>query len=157
MKLTIVILLLVVLGVIAYTASCSRSQPSKPHDEIIREALARLLERPSGAFVIIEEPKSGKFIQFAGSINESLLLDLPTQTLSAEEFEKAKSVFDEFGYSGPKTIQLQEYPGGPPAGEYTSFMAKFGRDVDRATQFSVVVLYQVYGLTDRTRLKLTEE
>ena len=107
--------------------------------------------------MIIEEPKSGKFIQFAGSVDEPLLLDLPTQTLSTTELDKAKRVFTQFGYSGPQKYQLQEYPGGPPVGEQTSFMAKFGSDVDLATRFSVAVLYQIYELNDSTQLKLTEE
>ena len=157
MKLTIIISVLATLCIIAYAASCSPRQPSKPHEELIREALANLLKRPSGAFVIIEEPKSGKFIQFAGSVDEPILLDLPAQVLSPDEMDKAKRVFTEFGYSGPETYQLQEYPGGPPAGEQTSFMVKFGSDVDQATQFSVAVLYQIFGLNDSTRLKLTEE
>jgi len=157
MKLTIVILVVVTLCVMTYVVSRSRRQPSRPHKELIREALTNLRKRPTGAFVIIEEPKSGKFIQFSGSIDEPLLLDLPAQALSPDELNKAKRVFKEFGYSGPETYQLQEYPGGPPAGEQTSFMVKFGSDIDRATQFSVVVLYQVYGLDESTRLKLTED
>ena len=59
------------------------------HLVTVREALSRLLTRPSGAFVIIEEPRSGKFVQFAGSKDEPLLLDLPSQTLSPDEMAKS--------------------------------------------------------------------
>lgn len=157
MKLTIVISAVVIVCIMVYGVSCSQSQPSKSHEQLIRDALTHLLNRPSGAFVIIEEPKSGKFIQFAGSVDEPLLLDLPVKTLSPDEMDKAKKVFAEFGYTGPETYQLQEYPGGPQAGEHTSFMVKFGSDIDRAAQFTVVVLHQIYRLDDSSRLKLTEE
>jgi hypothetical protein len=68
------------------------------------------------------------------------------------KYNRAKRIFTEFGYSGPETFQLQEYPGGSPVGDQTSFMVKFGSDVDSATQFSVVVLHQIYGLDNSTRL-----
>ncbi len=71
--------------------------------EIIRTALVRLLKRPYGAFVIIEDPSTGKYIQFSGSSEEPLFFDLPQQTLTLEEFEKARNLFSELGYPGPET------------------------------------------------------
>lgn len=136
---------------------CSRQEQHLLHADIIRGALTRLLTRPSGAFVIIEEPNSGKFIQFAGSEKEPLLLDLPSQTLTQDEMKKAVAVFSELGHQGPETYQTQDYPGGPPAGEQMSFVVTFGKDVDKATELAVAVLQRVYGFKEGTSLKLTEE
>ena len=58
-----------------------------------------MLDRPEGAFLIVEESESGRFVQFVGSRDESLLLDLPLQTLSPEEMTKARAVFAELGYA----------------------------------------------------------
>ena len=132
--------------VVFLAIGCSRQEKHTLNAEIIREALIRLLSRPSGAFVIIEEPKSGKFVQFAGSEKEPLLLDLPSQTLTQDEMKKAIAVFSELGYPGPETFPVQEHPGGPPAGEQTSFVVTFGKDVDKATELAVAVLHRVYGL-----------
>lgn len=129
----------------------------KSHREMIRTALVRLLSRPSGAFVVIEDARSGKFVQFAGSSGEPLLLDLPSQTLSPQEMAKAKAVFSNLGYPGPETYRTEEFPGGPPAGEQTTFNVKFGSDVDKATDLALAVLYQVYDLDDAARLRLQEE
>ncbi len=154
MKLFVTIAVVIVVGI---TFGCARQRQQQAHSEMVREALTRLLTRPPGAFVIIEEPRSGKFVQFAGSKNEPLLLDLPFQTLSSEEITKAKALFIELGYLGPQTYQVQESPGGPPAGEQTSFNVKFGNNVDKATELAVTVLHRVYGFGEDTKLKLTEE
>ena len=50
--------------------------------ENMRSALTRLLKRPYGAYVIIEEPSFGKFVQFSGSANEPLVFDLQRQRLT---------------------------------------------------------------------------
>ena len=154
MKIAIVITVIAALCVVV---GCTRKSKPEPHSAVVRAALVRLLSRPSGAFVIIEDARSGKFVQFAGSKEEPLLLDLPSQTLSPDEMTKAKAVFSDLGYPGPETYETQEFPGGPPAGEETSFMVKFEQDVDKATELAVAILHRVYGLDENAKLKLTEE
>jgi hypothetical protein len=143
--------------IVANTFGCTRRMQEPSHSEAVRDALIRLLTRPSGAFLIIEEPQSGKFIQFAGSRDELLLLDLPSQTLSPDEMMKARAVFAELGYPGPETYQTQEYPGGPPTGEQTSFNVNFGTDIYKAVELTVAVLQRVYSLDENAPLQLTEE
>lgn len=154
MKIVIIIAVAItVCLVLGYT----RQTKPKSHREVVRAALNRLLSRPSGAFVIFQDAQSGKFVQFRGSIEEPLLLDLPSQTLSPDEMTKAKTLFSELGYPWPETFQLYDYPGGPPAGEQTSFQVKFEQDVDKATELSVAVLHRVYEFNENMKLKLTEE
>ena len=154
MKMLVIIAVVIVVGI---PLGCDRETQGQSHSATVRNALTRLLTRPSGAFVIIAEPQSGKFVQFAGSEDEPLLLDLPLQTLSPDEMMRVKAVFAELGYSGPETYQTEEYPGGPPAGEQTSMNVKFGTDVDKAAELAVAVLHRVYGLDAHTKLRLTEE
>jgi hypothetical protein len=70
---------------------------------------------------------------------------------------KARAVFAEPGYPGPEIYQTQEYPGGPPTGEQTSFSVNFGTDIYKAVELAVAVLHRVYRLDENTGLKLTEE
>jgi hypothetical protein len=60
--------------------------------EKITAALTRLLTSEEG-FVIVEDPGSGKFVQFAGSDSEPLLLDLPTIGLTVPQIQAAERVF----------------------------------------------------------------
>ena len=57
----------------------------------IKIALEKLRVQPedAGAFVVIENLESGKLVQFTGSLDRPLLLDLPSQTLSEAEFYRA--------------------------------------------------------------------
>lgn len=63
----------------------------------IKAAINRLLNRDNDdAFVIIEDKKTGKFVQFAGGASQDLTFDLPGQTLSPDELARAKSVLKMF-------------------------------------------------------------
>ena len=72
-------------------AGCKRqtsSPSSQTHFDTIKAAIARMLDRPEGAFLIVEDSQSGKYVQFVGSRDEPLILDLPLQALSADELTK---------------------------------------------------------------------
>ena len=149
MKVFVIIALVIVVGILL---GCDRQTQEQSHLATVRDALTRLLTRPVGAFVIIKEPQTGKFVQFAGSKDEPLLLDLPS--LSPDEIARVKALCAELGYPDPETYETPEYPGGPPSDE---LMLKFGTDVDKAAEAAVAVLHQVYGFDEQTKLKLTEE
>jgi len=148
----------IILSILGLVIVCAFAYAEKPpsHPIVVREALERLLQRPTGAYLIIEDVKSGKFVQFSGSIDEPLLLDLPSQTLSSGEMMQAKALFTKLGYPGPETYQLQKYPGGLPAGEQTSFMVNFGKDIENATELTLIVFHQVYGLEHNAKLNIIE-
>lgn len=56
----------------------------------IKLSLEKLLQRENeDSFVIIEDVKTGKFVQFAGGKYEELLIDIPQQVLSKQEKERA--------------------------------------------------------------------
>jgi hypothetical protein len=63
--------------------------------EVYKDNLIKLLQRKEGYFIIFEETKTKKFVQFQTSPKaKQLLLDIPTreQTLSGEQIEKLNSL-----------------------------------------------------------------
>lgn len=142
---------------VCMTAGCKEQMPSQTHFDTIKAALTRLLERPEGAFLIVEESESGRFVQFAGSRDEPLMLDLPLQTLAAEEVTKAKAVFAELGYPGAIPAPGDSDAGAAAGGAWQSATVPFDDDVDGAAKLAVAVLHRVYGFDETAKLELTEE
>ncbi|MBN1303737.1 MAG: hypothetical protein JXA13_04815 [Anaerolineales bacterium] len=124
----------------------------------VTEALSSLLQRKSqDAFVIIEEKRSGKFVQFAGSASESLLLDLPFQALSEAEVEKARVLFEEFGTSNPQVYDPYTDNSMSSASDtQTSFQVDFGSEIHRAAQACMDIFRRVYGLQPDFKLNIQE-
>src|SRR5262245_43054225 len=89
---------------------------------VVKTALQTLLVQPDDAcaFVIIEDVKSKKFVQFVGSLERPLLLDLPAQTLSETEFYRAVTFFRRRGAAGQE-YELLDAPGGRPVAEQFTF------------------------------------
>ena len=84
-----------------------KSEISENEVEEITIALTQLLKRGnSDAFVIFTEVNSGKFVQFAGSVNEDLYFSLPANQLNQNELSIAKEKLNngEENYSS-----VQEY------------------------------------------------
>ena len=122
----------------------------------ISEALSSLLvRRNDDAFVIIEHSKTGKFVQFAGSATEKLLLDLPSQTLSEEEFYKAVELFRKMGIIGSEH-NLLDKAGGEVVGRQFSFNAVF-HSVPDATKTVEKIFAAVYGFPINCDLEIIEK
>ncbi len=122
---------------------------------LIRNALTSLLVRgKEDAFVIIEHRQSGKFIQFAGSASELLLLDLPSQTMSEAEFYRAVEFFRRRGIIGYDHDMLDE-PGGRVVGQQFSFNVTI-QSVDEAARTALDVLQVVFQLPTDCDLLITE-
>ena len=119
---------------------------SSTHGSMVSDALYRLLERPQGAFVVIVEPKSGKFVQFAGSKSEELYFDLPKQYLSQYEIMKTQEIFTKRGYD-----ESQGYES-----ERMHFNVSLDKDINKATELALAIIRQTYELKDDVRLELIE-
>ena len=64
----------------------------------MRKALKDLLSRENeDAFVIFSDEQTGRFVQFAGSSHENLLLDLPIQSLLKQELKQALDMLKKYG------------------------------------------------------------
>ncbi|MHC4180737.1 MAG: TY-Chap domain-containing protein [Planctomycetota bacterium] len=122
----------------------------------ISTALADLLNRSSDdAFVIIEEKRTGKFVQFAGSTDGPLLLDLPTQTLTQAEQDRAQELFVSLGTPGLEKWAVTDHTGAP-AGTQAGFQMEFGRDPDAAAAVAMRVFHEVYRFPDVVELVITQ-
>lgn len=111
----------------------------------VRKALYALLQRDGeDAFVIFEDQRTQKFVQFAGSASEGLLLDLPFQALTDAERERATVIL-----CGSSTQDDAE-------GVFAAFQVPFHQDVEAATAATMQVFLNVYALPLAFRLVVTE-
>ena len=122
---------------------------------LIRDALSALLVRTNDdAYVIIEHQQSGKFVQFAGPASELLLLDLPWQTLSETEFDRAVEFFRRLGIVGAEHDVFDE-PGGRVVSQQFSFNMTI-QTVDEASRIALDVLQNVFQIPRDCDLVITE-
>jgi hypothetical protein len=122
----------------------------------IESALVALLNRHNeDAFVIFEEKATGKFVQFAGSSQEDLLLDLPSQTLDRAEMARAITYFLEVGIEAD-VYDVFDRPGATVVGQQCSFQHSFGRDARTAAEIASAVFLRVYRFPVDFDLVITE-
>jgi hypothetical protein len=126
------------------------------YQEQIHDALQRLLQRRNdNAFLIIEEPKTRKFVQFAGSASEGLAFDLPSQTLSAEELSRAKRALATIGIRFDEW-DVYDKPGGTVVGKQSGFSKSLGRDLAEATKLTLMIFIEVYDIKEPYNLSFEE-
>lgn len=124
--------------------------------DAFREALKRLQTRTNDdAFVIFEDRASQKFVQFAGSQQEPLYLDLPHQALSEEERARAEKLFHNLGTESI-TYPLYDKPGGQIVGSQSVFSLVLGSDVERAAELTARIFAEVFVLPDGFDLAIEE-
>jgi hypothetical protein len=101
--------------------------------ERIRAALVALMEnyQEKGSIVIIEEPKSLKFVQFGPGWE--LIMDVPFVALTKEEADRAYSFFAELGEESPN-----EYDAFDPKAKVVRHGATFNHDFNLDTQAAAV-------------------
>jgi hypothetical protein len=121
----------------------------------VEEALDRLLGRGEGAFVVFEDLASGKFVQFSGSIDEPLLLDLPLQELSDVELGRAEILFRDLGVDYREWPVL-DGPGGQVAGTQGGFQLELGQDTKRGAGLTLRIFAEVFRLPADFLLSLEE-
>ncbi|MBM4020055.1 MAG: hypothetical protein FJ288_17345 [Planctomycetes bacterium] len=122
--------------------------PLKVGDTLkMREALDLIIRQGGeGSFVIFEEPCLRKFVQFAGSQTEGLLLDLPSPALSEDEMTRARDFFRELGVDSHAHVEVPD-DNGRPAKWVATFQMKLGNDTRRAAQLACGVFLRVFRLS----------
>lgn len=132
------------------------SSPNSKNLTLIENALKQLTKRNSeDAFVIFADKKTDKFIQFAGSVDESLLLDLPTQTLSPQQLKTATEILKNYG-AGLQASPLYDQPGGNVVDAHFGFNLDFGKEYEAAAKTTFYLMTKVYGLDDDFELEIEE-
>lgn len=126
------------------------------NEKLLFKALINLLqEEDPYAFVIIEEPKSKHFVQFARAKENDLLFDLPTQQMSEDEFKKATELLANYGIE-PKTIKMySDQSLSEVKGEVTVFSNSIHQNIDLAIELTEQVLSNVFGISMDTPLEIT--
>lgn len=123
----------------------------------VREALTALLMRDNAdAFVIIEEPVSGKFVQFSGSVTEPLYFSLPTGQMNTDEFERAKTVLRAYRIKVSEVALFTDESATKPAGSLMEFNEKLGRDVEQGVALVSKVMTRVFGFKPAVPISLIE-
>lgn len=113
------------------------------NETLITEALGRLLTRKDdGAFVVITEETTSRFVQFAGSSREPLILDAPRRPLPSDERAAIEQLFA--GHDGLRVTE-------------ESVQVVFGRDVGAAADAALRIFREVYRLDADIRLVVRDE
>jgi hypothetical protein len=121
----------------------------------VESAIRLILENiGEGWFIILEEPETEKFVQFAYDEGSGLVFDLPFQALDEDELARARQVLGEVGV-GDEVASIFDSPDGEAVGEQRSFNSMVGKDVDRAVDLVYRVFTYVYGFDDKTRFNVT--
>ena len=114
-----------------------------PNEEAVNDALRNLLQRGEpDAFVILVDAHTGNFIQFLGSKEGPLVLDLPFSGLSEEEMDRAAGYFESEGMADARSDE--------------SFSVTLGQDLGRATKLALGVFGDVYESKPDFSLKIEE-
>ena len=115
------------------------------------EALQDLLRRHNDdAFVIIEDEKSGKFVQFGRG--PTLKLDLPLAALNAEETARAERAFRALGSEYPRSLVAPDPSEAGLPRAHVTLEYDFGLDSVGAARGALWVYDQVFGLADASLL-----
>jgi len=122
----------------------------------IKGALERLVAHPErqSRFVVIDHLATGKFVQFDFT-NNQILIDLPVTALTADELERARSLFASSGVASPNVITDQHAETGEEWA-ITTYQLGFGSDSAGATDFANRVMREVYLLPRDAPLAVTE-
>ncbi|EKD84417.1 MAG: hypothetical protein ACD_39C00061G0001 [uncultured bacterium] len=121
----------------------------------VESAIRLILENiGEGWFIILEEPDTEKFVQFAYDEDTGLIFDLPFQALDEDELVRARQVLGEAGV-GDEVASIFDSPDGEAIGEQRSFNSMVGSDVEQAVDLVHRVFTYVYGFDDKTRFNVT--
>ena len=122
------------------------------HNRIYRELVFLLHHHDeSGSVVLVEEPKTERFIQFGPGT--SLEMDVPDKTLNAKEFERARCFFANLGdgclmeYDAPNSETGEVSHG-------ATFNYDFGQDAKAAAKTAIAFFDQVYRVPPNVRLRV---
>jgi len=120
----------------------------------IYDALVALLHRGlEKSFVLIQEPRSEKFVQFGKG--RCLGMDVPFVELSSEEADRAYQFFQRFGEEYPREYDAPD----PRTGQVrhgATFYHDFGKNVRAAASAAIQFFVDVCGFPQDVELAIEE-
>lgn len=119
-------------------------------------ALSSLRNRPGG-YVIVENKKTGKFIQFANSKNKKILINIPYQTLDIDENKRASQFFynrgiDNAAYSSPAYDPVTQ----KQVGIQRSYESILNLKDSEISELAKAFFLEVYGYEENFPYKIEE-
>jgi hypothetical protein len=125
------------------------NHPQKPE---IQTALNEMLKQPTNGFLIIEDSKTKKFIQFYNE-NGLILIDLPKIALTKDEYPLAKKYFSKCGIN-LKQVESKD----PETGKHficSSWTKASPPDqINNTINIALGALFEIYALTETNSLHL---
>ena len=123
-------------------------------EDQIFEALIALRHRGvADSSVLIEEPTSGKFVQFGAG--RQLVMDVPCVGLTSQEADRASEFFRHFGEDYPREYHARD-PQTKRTNHGASFAHDFGTDARGAAQAAIAFFGAVYQFAPGTMLEVHE-
>ncbi len=98
-----------------------------------------------GWFIIMEEPETESFVQFAFDEGDGLVFDCPTMSFNPEELANAIEVMSRFGVA-------HENPAGD---DFSSFNANIGMNIELAAKIATAMFSEVFKFNDDVRFDIT--
>ena len=126
-------------------------------EEDINQAVDELVRKEGdGWFMIIEDSRTRKFVQFVWGATEGLTFDLPSQTLNQVELERAKKVLANYDIV-LETWELYDRPNGKVVGEQSGFNKDISNSPELAKKIALDVFLEIYKVDPNTNLGVTIE
>lgn len=110
--------------------ACAADGPGDSTAAALAKALLEMTKQASDQFVIVEDPGSGKFIQFEFADNKSILMDIPKQEFTAGELQQFRPALKQHG--------LEE-------------IAATARDRKTKQSFTIVSFQKEFAVTDAAK------
>jgi hypothetical protein len=121
----------------------------------VYDALVALLHRGTrDSFVLIEEPRTQKYVQFGKG--PRLTMDMPLVALTFEEADRASRFFRELGVPCPREYHDPDSSTGR-VNHGAAFVHDFGRDCQAAAAWAMEFFETVYGFSEGVELKIEEQ
>jgi hypothetical protein len=120
--------------------------------------IASILGESYNPYVVFKDRNTGKFVQFAGDQAQPLLLDLPLQSLTPGEQERAASLFAKLAVDRPTETQLYSFPSAEPTSLASSYQLNFVEDVGAAVSITLEAFSFIFRIPEEAlELDIEEE
>lgn len=126
-------------------------------ERIMFEIGFMLTKHADDAFVIFTEPKSGKFVQFAGNKNEALLFDLPSGQLSEAEFKRATELLAAYDIHPDAAQTYTDQNKMTINGIHHSFTKSLGNNIELATDLTLRIMTEVFEFSENIKITINTE
>ncbi|MDJ0892413.1 MAG: hypothetical protein QNK18_14645 [Gammaproteobacteria bacterium] len=150
MKFLVLVLFILVIACGQQTHEPGDGHPQKAE---IRQALVEMLSASTDPFLIVEELKTERFIQFYND-NGRILIDLPEDAVAPDRRGIARDFFKKHGIPMEETQDID-----PRSGESfvnRSWTTTFPPDeADRVVDIALGALFEAHGMSNATLLTLT--